>query len=109
MTRNGTPVGDVEVQDLNDVRVSQRRHDVGLLPQAGQVAGLPGQAGVENLDRDLAAQPLMGRHVDVAAPALGKRADDAIAAAQDRPHRRGRPSAGRSSTRAPMKSMSRRQ
>ena len=72
------------------MRVSQRRHDLGLLPQAGQVPGLPGQAGVENLDRDLAAQPLMGCHVDVAAPALGKRADDSIAAAENRPHRRGR-------------------
>ena len=57
------------VVDGDDVGVVQRRRELRLGPEAAQERGVVGERGVQHLDRDPAAQPLVLGDVDATARA----------------------------------------
>ena len=79
--------GNVEVQDLNDMGMPQRGHDVRLAPKAGQGVRVSHQAGKQHLDGDLRVQPQVGCHVDIAAPSAREKPIDSIGPVEDGTYR----------------------
>ena len=71
-----------EVVDADDVRVAQGRGGLGLLPEPRDEGRIAAVLGVEDLDRDLAAQLGVGGTVDRRHAALAQELDEPIPAAE---------------------------
>ena len=71
------------VVDGHDVRVVQRRRELGLGAEPAQEARVVRKARVEDLDRDASAQPDVVRGIDAAARACTDRAEQAVAAGKN--------------------------
>ena len=68
------------VVDRDDVGVVQRRRELRLGPEPAQERGVVGERGVQHLDRDPAAQPLVVGDVDATARAGADRTVQQVAA-----------------------------
>ncbi len=72
--------GCADVVDRQDVRVVQRRGRPRLLLEAPPPLGIRGALGGQDLDRDVAAEPLVPRAVDLAHPSRAERREDLVGA-----------------------------
>ena len=74
----GRPVGFADVVDGQDVGVVQGRGRARFLLEALAAFGMAGHRGRQNLDRDVAAEPGIGRAIDLSHPAGADRGGDAV-------------------------------
>jgi hypothetical protein len=74
----GRPVGFADVVDGQDVGVVQSRGRARLLLEALAALGMAGHGGRQHLDRDVAAEPGVGRAIDLSHPAGADRGGDAV-------------------------------
>jgi len=77
-------IGDVEVEHLHDMRMTQRRGDLRLLAEAGQHLSILLEATVKDLDRDLSGEAGVIGQEDLSASTFRDGAHDAIRPLQDR-------------------------
>src|SRR5262249_32913914 len=70
----------VELVDCEDVRVRQRRHRACLALEAGPRFGVTREIGREDLDCDLAAEPLVACSVDLSHSARAETLDHFVGA-----------------------------
>jgi hypothetical protein len=73
------------VVDAHDVRVAQPRGRLRLADEPGHVLGPPGQAGVDDLQRDRPVEPVVEGTVDRGHPAVGQAGLDPVPAVDDLP------------------------
>ena len=78
----GRGAGSLQSIDGGDVRMIQRRQDLGFALEAGQPFGVAGHLGRENLQRDLAFEVGIGRPVNLAHPAGAQQAGDFVGSDQ---------------------------
>ena len=73
------PLG-LEAVDRGDVRVVELREELRLALESRQALLVLGERRGQDLDRDLALQPRVGRAVDLAHPALAELGGDLVGA-----------------------------
>ena len=76
-------------EDGDDVRMVEGGDGPGLAPEAGQALWIGGDVGGQNLERDIAAEPVIVGPIHLAHAAAAKRGDDPVCA--DRRSRLHRP------------------
>jgi hypothetical protein len=72
------PVEYADVENLDDIRMVERRGDASLLEKSPHALMVVRTGMSEHLQRDIAVQPKIGRAIDVTHPTARQQADDAI-------------------------------